>query len=166
MKNLFFTSIISLLLLGCIKNNEEQNTQIESLIANETRTFYKKDFSAWSANFAHNEKVHWVCVEPDAMLRASGWEDLSQFVGGWMKENPEPMDYKKANFQITNQKIEIMGDMAFVNFEYSNQLSAVKKSVESRVLVKEEDQWKILSMTSYPSDIPEGSTKNYYVYKK
>lgn len=164
MKKLIFLLFIVFTVTSCIKQNENQSEKIEMVIKNETRTFYKKDFPAWSANFVQNDKVHWVCVEPDAMLRATGWEDLSQFVGGWMKENPEPIDYEKANFQIKNLKMEIMDEMAFVKFEYSNEASAVKKSIESRVLVMENDQWKILSMTSYPSDNPSGSTKNIYIY--
>jgi hypothetical protein len=165
MKKIFSLLSIALLSISCMKE-EQQDAEIESLIANETKTFYSKNFQAWSANFIHNDKVHWVCVEPDAMLRASGWDDLAQFVGGWMKENPEPMDYVKANFQIKNQKIQIDDDLAYVTFNYSNTLSAVKKSVESRVLIKEEGKWKIISMTSYPADTPVGSVKNVYSYPK
>jgi ketosteroid isomerase-like protein len=166
---------ISLLALpNCSPSNADNSQQspaeekaILALIEQESRDFYQKNHQAWSQNYIHSPKVHWVCVEQNVTLRANGWEDLSKFVADWMKENPEPMDYKKAQFKNTEAKISIQGDMAFVTFRGSNiQPDGSKRlTIGSRTLLKEAGKWKILSMTSYPSDSPAGSTPNVYLHQ-
>lgn len=149
----------------------DQSTDQQAVLAeieNETKDFYKKDHAAWSTHYAHSPKVHWACVEPDVTLRASGWEDLSKFVADWMKANPDPIDYEKAQFKNENVQVSIVGDMAFVSMNASNIQpdSTLRKTISSRTLVKEEGKWKIISMTSYPSDTPtNGSSANIYVHK-
>lgn len=146
---------------------ETEKQAILKAIENETRSFYLKDHAKWSESYAHSAKVHWVCVEPDVTLRASGWDDLSQFVAGWMKANPEPMDYEKSKFETSNVQVTINGNTAFVSMNGSNLQpdGSTRYTIGSRTMVKENRSWKILSMTSYPSDSPAGSTANVYVHQ-
>ena len=158
---------LSILFTSCQdKNTTIDNSELVKVIENETKTFYEKDFKKWSSNFVQDNRVLWICVEPEILLRANGWKDLSAFVGIWMKENPEPIDYKKANFKITDLKVTTQANMAFVSFKYSNDNIdvAVNKSIESRVLVLENHKWKIISMVSYPDDNSRNSTQNIYNY--
>ncbi len=158
---------MTILLTSCQEKNAPiDNSKLVKVIENETKTFYEKDFKNWSSNFVQDNRVSWIFVEPEILLRANGWEDLSKFVGSWMKENPEPIDYKKANFKITDLKVTTKADMAFVSFKYSNENSdvAVNKSIESRVFLLENKNWKILSMVSYPDDNSRNSTQNIYNY--
>ncbi len=158
---------LSILFIGCQEKNAPiDNSELVKVIENETKTFYEKDFENWSSNFVQDNRVSWICVEPEILLRANGWEDLSKFVGSWMKENPKPIDYKKANFKITDLKVTTQPNMAFVSFKYSNENSdvAVNKSIESRVFLLENKNWKILSMVSYPDDNSRNSTQNIYNY--
>jgi hypothetical protein len=158
---------ISLFIVSCQeKNKAPDNADIVKVIENETRTFYEKDFKSWSLNFVQDNRVSWICVEPKILLRANGWADLSKFVGDWMKENPEPIDYKKANFKITNLKVTALENMVYVSFEYSNENKdvAVNKSIENRVLILENEKWKIISMASYPNENARNSTQNIYIY--
>ncbi len=168
-KTLFYLLTTFFVLTSCEdkKNNlVTDETKIIKIIENETETFYNKDFKAWSAHFIQDERVFWVCVEPDYLLRANGWTDLSKFVGDWMKENPKPIDYKKANFKINDLKVSIRENMALVKFNYTNESKdvAVNNSIENRVLILEKQKWKIISMSSYPNDSNRESTKNIYKY--
>ncbi len=107
-------------------------------------------------------------MEPGVSLRAKGWDDLSKFVADWMKANPNPMDYEKSNFALKAVNLEIDGKMAFVTMEGSNLQEDGKTTsytMGSRTMVKEDGTWKILSMTSYPNDSPEGSTPNIYKHQ-
>ncbi|HAD15125.1 MAG TPA: hypothetical protein DCF33_22095 [Saprospirales bacterium] len=179
MKQQFFFSTIlltfTLFLFNCtqptppaaVPDLKQEESAILKAIENESRTFYKKDHDAWSSHYIHSPKVHWVCVETDVTLRADGWEDLSKFVTDWMKENPEPMDYDQANFQDSNVQVTISGDLAFVSMKSSNKQpdGSMRQLIGSRTMLRENGSWKILSMTSYPSDMPEGSTANVYVHK-
>lgn len=161
------TITLCLFFISCQeKSTIPKNSELIKVIENETKTFYEKDFKKWSSNFVNNENVYWICVEPEFLLRANGWKDLSKFVGDWMKENPKSIDYKKANFKILDLKITTNNNMAYVSFKYSNENKdvAVNKSIESRVLVKENQKWKIISMVSYPDDNSRNSTQNIYNY--
>lgn len=150
-----------------VTDPKQDEAAILKAIENESREFYKKDHAAWANYFVHSPKVHWVCVEAGVTLRADGWDDLSQFVAGWMKDNPEPMDYDKADFRNSDVQVTIHGDLAFVTMKSSNIQpdGSLRQLIGSRTLLRENGVWKILSMTSYPSDSPEGSTGNVYVHK-
>lgn len=136
-------------------------------IENESRDFYKKDFLAWSNHYVHTPEVFWACVEKDVTLRASGWQDLSQFVASWMKNNPEPIDYYAARFQLTDVQITISGDLAFATMKSSNiQPNGSLRTLNgNRTMKRINGEWKILSMTSYPNDSPEGSSNNIYLHQ-
>lgn len=176
----FFTVIT--LISSCSRNNTntskesaavipsrtEDSLAILKAIETETRNFYKKDHAAWSKSYVQNDKVYWICVEPDVSLRAKGWNDLSKFVADWMKANPNPMDYEKSKFVTTKVNMEMNGDMAFVTLQGSNlneDGKTTRYTMGSRTMIKENGEWKILAMSSYPDDSPEGSTVNVYKHK-
>jgi hypothetical protein len=163
------TSLCAILFFNCQEkkaNPEVSKNEIIKVIENETKTFYKKDFNAWSSNFVQDERIFWVCAEPEMLLRANGWADLSKFIGDWMKENPKPIDYEKALFKINDLKITVQNNMAFVKFNYLNQNKdvAVNNSMENRVLIFDNQKWKIISITSYPNDSDRESGVNVYNY--
>jgi ketosteroid isomerase-like protein len=176
-----FPAFFLMLLLGSCKNRVDTQTTSSSVEVNngdsiailkaietETRNFYKKDHSRWSESYVQNDKVYWICVEPDVSLRAKGWNDLSNFVAEWMKANPEPMDYEKSKFITTKVNLEIKGDMAFVTLQGSNlneDGKTIRYTMGSRTMIKENGKWKILAMCSYPDDSPEGSSSNIYKHR-
>jgi hypothetical protein len=148
-------------------NQEQEKAAILKTIEDESRFFYKKDHVSWSKFYVQSPKLHWICVEEGVSLRAKGWEDLNQFVATWMKENPDPIDYEKAEFKSNNAQVTIEGNMAFATMESSNIQpdGKVRYTVSSRTMLKENNTWKILSMTSYPNDSPKGSTANVYAHQ-
>jgi hypothetical protein len=165
--------LLTILISSCATNTQKPNEETEkkaimSIVENENKTFYAKNHAAWSKHYVQNEKVFWACVEPEVTLRASGWNDLSKFVASWMKDNPQPLDYKKANFQNSDIKITLSNDLAFVSMlSTSNEENGqVKKLNNNRTMQKIDGNWKILSMTSYPADSPRNSEKNVYFHGK
>jgi ketosteroid isomerase-like protein len=152
---------------AAVPDLKQEEASILKVIENESRAFYKKDNNAWASHFIKIPKVHWVCVETGVTLRADGWDDLSKFVADWMKENPEPIDYDQANFEDSNVQVTISGDLAFVSMKSSNTQpdGSLRQLIGSRTMLRENGSWKILSMTSYPSDSPEGCTANVYVHR-
>ena len=175
MKLSLFLIFAAICLQSCQDNPKEMNALNQSHeenlilaeIENESRDFYKKDHLAWSSHYVHTPEVFWACVEKDVTLRASGWQDLSQFVATWMKNNPEPIDYDAAKFQLTDVQLTISGDLAFATMKSSNiQPDGSLRTLNgNRTMKKINGEWKILSMTSYPNDSPEGSSKNIYVHQ-
>lgn len=140
---------------------------ILSVIEDESRDFYKKDHASWSSHYVHTPEVFWACVEKDVTLRANGWQDLSLFVASWMKDNPKPIDYDAAKFEITDVQMSISGDLAFVTMKSSNIQpdGSLRTLNASRTMKRINGDWKILSMISYPNDSPEGSTPNIYKHQ-
>lgn len=61
----------------------------------------------------------------------------------------------------------ISGDLAFVTMKSANvQLNGSLRTLNgNRTMKRVNGEWKILSMTSYPNDQPEGSTPNVYVHR-
>jgi ketosteroid isomerase-like protein len=178
--NMKWSSFIILIFLAAVLQSCQDNHQkpkevdlsqeketILAVIENESRDFYRKDHTAWSNHYVHTPEIFWACVEKDVTLRASGWQDLSQFVARWMKDNPEPMDYDVAEFKLSDVKITISGELAFVTMKSANiQPDGTLRTLNgNRTMKKINGEWKILSMTSYPSDLPEGSTPNVYVHQ-
>lgn len=174
MKNILFF-IIGIALFSCTEpvtkapqsNPDAEKAAILAVIENESRDFYRKDHDAWSRHYVQTPEVFWACVEKDVTLRASGWEDLSRFVQTWMKDNPEPMDYDKAQFNLSDVKVTLSGDLAFVTMRSTNiQPDGSFRSLNgNRTMKRVDNSWKILSMTSYPNDSPNGSTPNVYVHE-
>lgn len=146
----------------------DEQPLILKTIEGETRAFYNKNHADWSRYYLNSPKVQWVCVEQDVTLRANGWNDLSQFVQQWMKENPEPMNYEAAQFKTENVQLTVQDSMAFVSMTGSNIQpdGSLRKTVGTRTLLKQNGEWKILSMTSYPNDAPRGSTTNVFIHGK
>ena len=149
------------------ETSSHDKEKILSVIENESRDFYKKDHASWSNHYVQSPEIFWACVEKDVTLRANGWEDLSLFVASWMKNNPEPIDYDAAKFKITDVQVSISGDLAFVTMKSSNiQPDGSFRSLNgNRTMKRINGDWKIVSMTSYPNDSPEGSTPNIYKHQ-
>ncbi|MGL4630103.1 MAG: hypothetical protein ACRCVT_02760 [Leadbetterella sp.] len=180
-KNMLFLSVLVVSSLGLYSCNSKASQPVSSIdeesekkaifeaVKQESKDFYSKNFDVWAKNYVHSPKLFWVCVEPDVTLRANGWDDLAQFVKGWMKENPNPVDYEKSNFKLDNVEISLNGDHAFISHNGSNLLEDGKSTrftTECRTMVKEDGKWKIFAMTSYPQNTPDnGSTSNVYVHQ-
>jgi hypothetical protein len=157
------------LLCGALHLQAQSSEQkaIMQAIEGESRAFYQKDHTAWSEYYVQGPEVFWACVEEAVTLRASGWADLSQFVSAWMKDNPEPVDYDAAEFRHTDIHMTIHGSLAFVSMRSSNiQPDGKLRTLNnSRTMQNVDGRWKILSMVSYPNDVPQGSTPNVYVHQ-
>lgn len=122
--------------------------EIKREIALESEYFYKRDFANWSARYLQDPKVYWSCIEENVILEARGWENLSKFVGDYMKANPQPLlvEIKRDNF-----KFQQYGNAVWVTFD-EYQTTADKKLAlrGTRIFEKTKDGWKVVYMNSYP----------------
>jgi hypothetical protein len=157
---------------GCIETDVKQDakqlaTRFKQTIEQENLDFYKKDFAAWSKHFAQTESVYWTCVERDVTLRATGWNDLSQFVSQYMKENPTPdPDSLLKLARIEDFQIEVSNGIAFTRYKNYKKLAdgSTQLVLENRVFQKINDAWKIVGLVSTPGDTSAGGSQNIYVH--
>jgi hypothetical protein len=148
-------------------NTQELTQQLLTICKQETKDFYKKDLKAWSQHFSQSNTLSWLCVEEDVTLRANGWNDLNQFVTNYMKENPTPDSDSLLNLNTyQNVTLEQANDLVFLNYQL-NQMTAkgtYKLIRETRTFKKENNQWKILSLTSAPGYNTANSSNNVFVH--
>jgi hypothetical protein len=141
--------------------------QLQAACVQENADFYKKDLAVWGRNFAHTPSVYWICVEDDVTLRATGWQDLEQFVGGWMKENPVPApDSLLKKERIEDFQLELADKLAFVRFKKIRQRPGQPEQLllENRTFQRINNEWKIIGMTSAPGYNSKGSNGNIFVH--
>lgn len=166
------------LLFSCNPTIKQENTTtdtaavatlLQTIAIQENKDFYKKDLAAWSNHFVQSEAVYWICVEDNVTLRATGWNDLQQFVAGWMKENPNPeSDSLLLQDKIEDFKTEISGSLAFVRYKkLKKETGGVTKVIlENRVFKQQNNQWKILGMVSAPGYNTPSSSPNVFVHEQ
>ena len=147
--------------------SSELTETFKSIARQENLDFYKKDLQAWSKHFLHSNSVYWICVEDDVTLRATGWDDLNQFVSQWMKDNPTPdSDTLLKQDTIDDFQVELSNGLAFVRYKKNHMMpdGKVKVLLESRTFKLVENEWKILGMTSAPGYTTPKSTANVFIH--
>ncbi len=171
--SILFSSIIAF--TSCTQKNESPKVPdsqqlietFKTIAVQENLDFYKKDLQAWSKHFVHSNSVYWICVEDDVTLRATGWDDLNQFVTQWMKENPTPdSDTLLKQDTIDDFKVEMSNDVAFVRYKKNHKMPDGKTKVllENRVFKLIDNEWKILGMVSAPGYATPKSTANVFIH--
>lgn len=167
--------VLSILLISCNsksqpKTADDTKTTVEnfkSIAKQENLDFYKKDLQAWSKHFVHSNSVYWICVEDDITLRATGWNDLNQFVGNWMKENPVPDSDSLLQLDtIDDFQVELSDSLAYIRYQKKHRMpdGKTKTLLESRTFKLVNQEWKILGMTSAPGYSTPNSTANIFIH--
>ncbi len=165
--------LTSILLTNCNEqkkppiDEQKQQETFKKIATQENLDFYKKDLQSWSKHFVHSNSVYWICVEDDVTLRATGWDDLNQFVSIWMKENPVPdSDSLLKQDVIDDFKVELSDQLAFVRYKKNHKMpdGKVKILLENRTFKLIDNEWKILGMTSAPGYATVKSTTNIFIH--
>jgi hypothetical protein len=136
---------------------EKEKTAIRAIISKETESYYKQDFEAWKSTYlqtpAFRKFGYWEGY-PEKVVSNIGFQSLSaekkkQFDSGetlWQGSTEER----------TNENFRISTDMAWFTFEQNsyekNTRKFLGKSLETRILEKENGEWKIayLGFHYYP----------------
>jgi hypothetical protein len=141
--------------------------QLKATVVQENKDFYKKDLALWGRHFAHTPSVYWICVEDAVTLRATGWDDLQQFVGDWMRQHPEPLpDSLLQKESIDDFQTVLADQLAFVRYKKIKMDANGKPQtiLEHRTFQWQDSAWKIIGMTSAPGYNTKGSTDNVFVH--
>jgi len=167
MKRIIFLLGMCFFLTYCNQQNPENNTvnfekekaAIKAVIAKETESYYKQDFEAWKSTYlqspAFRKFGYWEGY-PEKVAANMGFESLSgekkkQFDKNETLWQGSTEERKNENFRISN-------DMAWYTFDqYSYEKDTRKflgKSLETRILEKENGEWKIayLGFHYYPEN--------------
>lgn len=136
---------------------KKEKAAIQAIIAKETESYYKQDFEAWKSTYlqtpAFRKFGYWEGY-PEKVVSNIGFESLST-------EKKKQFDkgetlWQGSTEERTNENIRISNDMAWFTFEQNsyekNTRNFLGKSLETRILEKENGEWKIayLGFHYYP----------------
>jgi hypothetical protein len=136
---------------------EKEKAAIQAVIAKETESYYKQDFEAWKSTYlqspAFRKFGYWEGY-PEKVTSTIGFEALAA-------EKKKQFDANETLWQgsteeRTNENFRISNDMAWYTFEQNSFEKDTRKflgkSLETRILEKENGEWKIayLSFHYYP----------------
>lgn len=154
-----------ILLTNCIQKKpvtpavdfEKEKTAIKAVIARETESYYKQDFEAWKSTYLQSSAFrkfgYWEGY-PEKVVSNIGFESLAA-------EKKKQFDANETLWQgsveeRSNENFRISSDIAWYTFEQNSFNKDTRKflgkSLETRILEKENGQWKIayLGFHYYP----------------
>jgi hypothetical protein len=130
---------------------EKEKTAIRAVIAKETESYYKQDFEAWKSTYfqsaAFRRFGYWEGY-PEKVIAVNGFDSLAA-------EKKKQFDanetiWKGSTEERTNENFRISNDMAWYTFEQNSYEKDTRKflgkSLETRILEKENGEWKIAYM--------------------
>lgn len=131
---------------GALAQNEEE--AIKKAIRNETDAYFRRDYNAWKATWAHDSKVSRTVVAQNFLIDVTGWEKADPDAQKDFTSNPTPM---KVDLDNDNFLFRTSGNMAWVEYDQTLTMSGESKpqhSREYRLMVKENGQWKLASQVT------------------
>ncbi|MEZ4772519.1 MAG: hypothetical protein R3D00_04990 [Bacteroidia bacterium] len=140
---------------------EKEKAAIQAVIAKETESYYKQDFEAWKSTYLQSPAFRKFCYwegYPEKVIAYVGFESLAA-------EKKKQFDANETLWQgsteeRTNENFRITNDMAWYTFEQNSYEKDTRaflgKSLETRILEKENGEWKIayLGYHYYPMPNP------------
>lgn len=136
---------------------EKEKSAIQAVIAKETESYYKQDFEAWRSTYlqspAFRKFGYWEGY-PEKVVAHIGFESLAAEKKKQFEKN-ETL-WKGSTEERLNENIRISNDMAWYTFEQNSYEKDTRKflgkSMETRILEKENGEWKIayLGFHYYP----------------
>lgn len=153
MKNIFFNLLLCGFVLSCQPTTpkvdfEKEKAAIQAVIAKETESYYKQDFEAWKSTYlespAFRKFGYWEGF-PEKVTSNIGFESLKNEKKAQFEA--DATIWKGSSEERTNENFRISSEMAWYTFEqYSYEKNTRKllgKSLETRVLEKQNGEWKI-----------------------
>ncbi len=129
------------------QNADDEN--IKQFVKAETVAYFNHDAEAWQSKWLHDVNASRTDVGNGSYNTIKGWDNFGPQTVKWLNENPKQLlEVKNDSFLIRTD-----GNLAWI--DYKQQLlipgtdSIVSAERGSRVLVKENGAWKILSLMSY-----------------
>ena len=156
MKPILYLCLAGALSYGCTRPSdpkkdfdfEKEKMAIQAVIAKETTSYYKQDFESWKSTYLQSpafRKVGYWEGYPEKVVTSMGFESLAT-------EKKKQFDanetlWKGSTEERKNESFRITPEMAWYTFEQfsyeNNTQKLLGRSFETRILEKENGQWKI-----------------------
>ena len=154
MKTVFFSLLFCAITSSYLFAQSSEDQNIKKVVQTETNSYYNLDSDAWQKCWVHSPDAAHTYISNGVYSRMKGWENFGPMVISALKtRTKDEMDVQATSTDSFFIKSD--GKMAFVTYKQKNTSKDSRNyenSFEKRVLIKENDGWKILSATT---EIPE-----------
>ncbi len=122
---------------------EEEKVAIINTLNNETKAAFQRDYEAWTKNWVHDPTITktYLNFTDTTFSESMGWAEISNFVKTYIEEHPEPEPIPTL---LDDVEVRLYGKGAWVSYEQQDALRGRKR--ETRLMEKENGQWKIAGM--------------------
>jgi len=146
------SALLFLVFMAFGQNAEDSN--IKQALRSETEAYFNRDIAAWKALWVHDAQVNRNFISRYGMDTNTGWDSIAALRERMFKQDPNPV---AVQYKTNNYTIRTNGNMAWVEYDQDLTYPGLDSSDgsghtrEFRMLVKENDQWKIASqITTFP----------------
>jgi hypothetical protein len=135
----------SLALLTAKTNAQTKEDQaIEKVIEQESVAYFHKNYDAWADTWAHDSADYILRASPTGYQQVLGWNAIATEYKQDIQNLPVRTETEIAPFlHKTDYHIYVNGNMATARFKEGDKV----QNVETRDLVKQDGNWKILNFT-------------------
>jgi len=135
-------------------NEDKEKAEIKEVITKETESFFNRDYDQWAKYWIKKEYSFRAGNGPDSTYAMYGWKSISYHIKNYDQETYK--DKKGGKYKSTKRENFIIRfnseNSAYAKWEQYNRLTTQDiyyKSEESRLLEKEDDEWKIVNVLAF-----------------
>jgi len=120
-----------------------EKKQIMECLDSETKAAFARDYALWKTHWVHRPSIAktYMNFADTTFSEMTSWEEIDDFVRTYIEDNPEPAP---APAQPDNIDVKVYGKGAWVSYEILDKVFGKKR--ETRLMEKENGQWKIAGM--------------------
>jgi len=142
---------------------EKEKVAIQQLIAKETESYYKQDFETWKntyVNAPHFRSYGYWEGYAEKVRSYNGFDTLKNFKKKQFEENRTV--WRNSVEERSNENFRIYPEVAWYTYDQvsydSSRTKVLGRSVETRILEKQNGEWKIAYLGFYY--LPDSTAKN------
>ena len=125
-----------------------QENAIKEIVIKESTAWANRDYNTFISTWAHKPYSTWRAFNGRRLFETFGWDEINKNFESSFKNNPDTLKVKITRNDFV---IHVNNNMAWIsfiaNYSWDNPGRVVKlKTQESRSLIKENGQWKILTL--------------------
>lgn len=147
MKKLTILTVV-LCLFGTVYSQNADEENIKKVVRAETESYFNRDLQAWKAAWAKNANTNRTFISKYGYDNESKWDTSVARIEAQFKQSPapQPMEISTSNYNILQK-----GEMAWVDYDQVLTGPGIDPATkngyshESRLLIKEGDEWKIVT---------------------
>lgn len=143
------TMMLFLPLIAAAQSGEDE--AIKTAIKNAMNASMSKNGDSWQKMWVHDSKASQTWIFNSGYNRFKGWENFGPQTIDYFKKNPKPDAIETS---LDSFMIRTSGNMAWVEYNSTGKLTEYGENItrtahQFRLLVKENNQWKIASAISH-----------------